>query len=76
MIGKDKLFFSFFRNFELMPASAARAILRVISKPHESYFFKITQKSDREGNETVIDYVKMMKIISDSGFKNYIDVEY
>jgi sugar phosphate isomerase/epimerase len=35
-----------------------------------------THDFDQEGNETVIDYVKMMKIISDSGFKGYIDVEY
>jgi sugar phosphate isomerase/epimerase len=35
-----------------------------------------THNFDQEGNETVIDYVKMMKIISDSGFKGYIDVEY
>jgi sugar phosphate isomerase/epimerase len=31
---------------------------------------------DKDGNETVIDYAKMLKIISDSGFKGYIDVEY
>jgi sugar phosphate isomerase/epimerase len=35
-----------------------------------------THEFDQDGNETVIDYVKMMKIISDSGFKGYIDVEY
>ena len=35
-----------------------------------------THDFDQDGNETVIDYVKMMKIISDSGFKGYIDVEY
>ena len=35
-----------------------------------------THDFDQEGNETVIDYVKMMKIIADSGFKGYIDVEY
>jgi sugar phosphate isomerase/epimerase len=35
-----------------------------------------THDFDNDGNETVIDYVKMMKIISDSGFKGYIDVEY
>jgi sugar phosphate isomerase/epimerase len=35
-----------------------------------------THDFDQNGNETVIDYVKMMKIISDSGFKGYIDVEY
>ncbi|MGD0755583.1 MAG: sugar phosphate isomerase/epimerase family protein [Bacteroidales bacterium] len=35
-----------------------------------------THEFDQEGNETVIDYVKMMKIIADSGFKGYIDVEY
>lgn len=35
-----------------------------------------THDFDENGNETVIDYEKMMKIISDSGFKGYIDVEY
>jgi sugar phosphate isomerase/epimerase len=35
-----------------------------------------THDFDAEGNETVIDYAKMMKIIADSGFKGYIDVEY
>jgi sugar phosphate isomerase/epimerase len=35
-----------------------------------------THDFDKDGNETVIDYEKMMKIISDSGFKGYIDVEY
>ena len=35
-----------------------------------------THDFDQDGNETVIDYAKMMKIISDSGFKGYIDVEF
>jgi sugar phosphate isomerase/epimerase len=35
-----------------------------------------THDFDQDGNETVIDYAKMMKIIADSGFKGYIDVEY
>jgi sugar phosphate isomerase/epimerase len=35
-----------------------------------------THDFDENGNETQIDYAKMMKIISDSGFKGYIDVEY
>lgn len=35
-----------------------------------------TRNFDENGNESQIDYVKMMKIISDSGFKGYIDVEY
>jgi len=35
-----------------------------------------TYDFDADGNETKVDYVKMMKIISDSGFKGYIDVEY
>jgi len=35
-----------------------------------------THDFDQDGNETVIDYTKMLKIISDSGFKGYIDVEY
>jgi sugar phosphate isomerase/epimerase len=35
-----------------------------------------THNFDSNGNETVIDYVKMMKIIADSKYKGYIDVEY
>ncbi|NLJ44525.1 MAG: sugar phosphate isomerase/epimerase [Bacteroidales bacterium] len=35
-----------------------------------------THDFDANGNETQIDYEKMMKIIADSGFKGYIDVEY
>jgi sugar phosphate isomerase/epimerase len=31
---------------------------------------------DADGNETRVDYVKMMKIISDSKYSGYIDVEY
>jgi sugar phosphate isomerase/epimerase len=31
---------------------------------------------DAEGNETKVDYVKMMKIISDAKYSGYIDVEY
>ncbi len=31
---------------------------------------------DEEGNETTIDYLKMLKIVKDSGYKGYIDVEY
>jgi sugar phosphate isomerase/epimerase len=35
-----------------------------------------THDFDENGNETQIDYVRMMKIIYDSGFRGYIDVEY
>jgi sugar phosphate isomerase/epimerase len=35
-----------------------------------------THDFDENGNETQIDYVKMMKIIADSGYKGYIDAEY
>ena len=35
-----------------------------------------THDFDKDGNETVIDYIKMMKIISDAKYKGYIDVEY
>ena len=35
-----------------------------------------TYDFDADGNETKIDYVKMMKIISDSKYSGYIDVEY
>jgi sugar phosphate isomerase/epimerase len=35
-----------------------------------------THNFDADGNETVIDYAKMMKIIADSKFSGYIDVEY
>jgi len=35
-----------------------------------------TYDFDAEGNETKVDYSKMMKIIADSNFNGYIDVEY
>lgn len=35
-----------------------------------------THDFDANGNETQIDYEKLMKIIADSGFRGYIDVEY
>ena len=35
-----------------------------------------THDFDAEGNETKIDYAKMMKIIADSKYSGYIDVEY
>jgi sugar phosphate isomerase/epimerase len=35
-----------------------------------------THDFDNDGNETVIDYAKMMKIIADSKYSGYIDVEY
>lgn len=35
-----------------------------------------TYDFDANGNETNIDYEKMMKIVSDSGYTGYIDVEY
>lgn len=35
-----------------------------------------THDFDAAGNESQIDYAKMMKIIADSGYKGYIDVEY
>lgn len=35
-----------------------------------------THDFDENGNETQIDYERMMKIIAESGFKGYIDVEY
>ena len=35
-----------------------------------------THEFDKDGNETVIDYPRMMKIIAASKFKGYIDVEY
>jgi sugar phosphate isomerase/epimerase len=35
-----------------------------------------TYNFDAEGNETKVDYVKMMKIISESKYRGYIDVEY
>ncbi len=31
---------------------------------------------DAQGNETEIDFFKMMKIVSDSGYKGWIDIEY
>jgi sugar phosphate isomerase/epimerase len=35
-----------------------------------------THDFDKDGNETQIDYAKMLKIVADSGYKGYIDVEY
>jgi len=35
-----------------------------------------TREFDEKGNETRIDFEKMMKIVADSGYKGYIDVEY
>lgn len=35
-----------------------------------------TYDFDAKGNETKIDYVRMIKIVKDSGYKGYIDVEY
>ena len=35
-----------------------------------------TRDFDENGNETRIDFDKMMKIVSESGYKGYIDVEY
>lgn len=35
-----------------------------------------THNFDKDGNETVIDYQKMMKIVADANYKGYIDVEY
>jgi len=35
-----------------------------------------THDFDKDGNETVIDYEKMMKIVNDSNYSGYIDVEY
>ena len=35
-----------------------------------------TRDFDENGNETVIDYARMMKIVSDSHYKGYIDAEY
>ena len=31
---------------------------------------------DKDGNETTIDYFKMMKIVADSGYSGYIGIEY
>ncbi len=35
-----------------------------------------TRDFDEKGNETRIDFERMMKIVSESGYKGYIDVEY
>jgi len=35
-----------------------------------------TYDFDEEGNETKIDYAKMMQIIADSKYSGYVDVEY
>lgn len=31
---------------------------------------------DKEGNETTMDFFRLMKIVKDSGYKGYVDVEY
>ncbi len=31
---------------------------------------------DAEGNETKMDFYRLMKIVKDSGYKGYVDVEY
>jgi sugar phosphate isomerase/epimerase len=41
--------------------------------------FGVSAKSynfDQNGNETTIDYVKMLQIVKDSGFKGYVGVEF
>lgn len=35
-----------------------------------------TREFDKNGNETRIDFEKMMKLVAESGYKGYIDVEY
>jgi sugar phosphate isomerase/epimerase len=35
-----------------------------------------TREFDQKGNETRIDFARMMKIVYESGYKGYIDVEY
>ena len=35
-----------------------------------------TYDFDAQGNETKIDYARMVKIVRDSGYKGYIDIEY
>ncbi len=35
-----------------------------------------THNFDSDGNETTIDYLKMLKIVKDAGYTGYIDVEY
>lgn len=35
-----------------------------------------TREFDNKGNESKIDFEKMMKIVSESGYTGYIDVEY
>jgi hydroxypyruvate isomerase len=31
---------------------------------------------DKEGNETTIDFLKMMQIVKDAGYKGFVGVEY
>src|SRR5690606_17099646 len=31
---------------------------------------------DAQGNETTMDFYRLMKIVKDSGYKGYVDVEY
>ncbi len=53
----------YYKGIEIM-MSAAKAVSA------KSYNF------DNNGNETKIDYVKMLQIIKDSGYNGYIGIEY
>lgn len=35
-----------------------------------------THDFDSEGNDTTVDYLRMMKIVKDAGFKGYVGIEY
>jgi len=60
--GSDKWYDRYQGTRELMPYAKA-----VSAKSHEF---------DAEGNETKTDYLKMMKIVLDAGYKGFVGIEY
>jgi sugar phosphate isomerase/epimerase len=44
--------------------------------PHAKAVSAKSHDFDADGNETNIDYVKMLQIVKDAGYNSYIGVEY
>jgi sugar phosphate isomerase/epimerase len=61
-IAKDKAYDKYLGVTELMPLAKAVSA--------KSYDF------DADGNETQIDYLRMMKIVLDAGYRGYVGIEY
>ena len=61
-VSKDEMYDRYKGVTELMPYAKA-----VSAKSHDF---------DDEGNETHTDYMKMMKIVLDAGYKGYVGIEY